>query len=53
MVVLPFGMQTHSSPMAVVMNNIWSAALMGLGVIAVKVVNWSHTGDMWEDAPEL
>jgi len=46
-------MQTRNSPMAVVTNNIWLAALMGLGMIAMKVVNWSHAGDMWEDIPEL
>ena len=39
-VVLPFGIQTHSFPMAVVTNNVWLAALIGLGVISVEVVNW-------------
>ena len=48
----PFRMLTRRSPIAVATNMVWSATLMGLGVMAMKEVKWLHAGDMCDDAPE-
>jgi len=50
---LPLGILTHSLPIALATNKVWLAALIGLGVIAMKVVNWSCAGDMCENVSEL
>ena len=50
--VLPFGMDTCKSPIAVAVKRVWSAALIGFGGISFIDMKQARFGDMCDDVPE-